>query len=80
MSDIKVSDKESQDLELHVELCAQRYAVLERRLDSLNTKVEQVHSDVLQGQKSLNTVIISSAATIVVAILGAVSAAFMMQS
>lgn len=73
MSDIRMIEKESQDLGLHVDLCAQRYQQLESRLQAIETKVENLHQDLQRGSKSLAKVIISSTATILAGLMGLVA-------
>lgn len=63
---------ERTSLEAHVDLCALRYAQLDARLISLETKVDSMHADVISGQKSLTKVIIGTAGTIVAGVLSVV--------
>jgi predicted nucleic acid-binding Zn-ribbon protein len=60
---------EKQNLEAHVELCAQRYDALEQRMDSVEGKLSTLQSTV--EQSSLNTIkiLIGTAGTIIVAML-----------
>jgi hypothetical protein len=74
MNDIHTIDAEKTDLGTHVDLCAQRYLLLEKRLTILEVKVDKINEDIIKGQKSLSTVIISSAGTIVVALIGVLAA------
>jgi hypothetical protein len=60
---------EKTSLEAHVDLCALRYGQLDERLDSLETKVDAMHKDIMEGQKSLTKVIIGTAGTVVAGIL-----------
>ena len=61
------TDIEKENLEAHVELCAQRYDALEKRLSRIEGKVAQLQETV--EKSSLNTikVLIGTAGTIVVA-------------
>jgi hypothetical protein len=70
----KPTDLERTSLEAHVDLCALRYQQLDQRLNSLETKVDTIHKDILMGQKSLNKVIIGTAGTIVAGVLSVVVA------
>jgi hypothetical protein len=73
MSDLaEISDIENQNLEAHVAICAQRYKQLDLRLNTLEVKMDAVQKEIIDGQKSLKTTIISSAATIVVALVGVI--------
>jgi hypothetical protein len=58
---------EKTNLEAHVDLCAQRYDALEKRLSSIETKVNDLHDAI--EKNSLNTikVLIGTAGTIIVA-------------
>jgi hypothetical protein len=70
---IKPTDLERENLEAHVDLCAQRYQILEYRLGIIEAKVESIHSDIQKGNKSMATVIVSSAATVVAGLLGLIA-------
>ncbi len=69
MSEKVLQEKESQDLALHVSMCAERYKALDTRLNNLESKVDEIAEEILQGKKSLATTMITSAGTIVVAII-----------
>ena len=62
----EVSNLEKQSLEAHVDLCALRYQQLDDRLTTLEEKVGAIHTDILEGQKGLSKVIITTAGTIVI--------------
>lgn len=63
---------EKENLEAHVELCAQRYDALENRLESVEKKISTLQ-DTLE-KSSLNTIkiLIGTAGTIIVAVLSLV--------
>lgn len=63
---------EKQSLEAHVDLCALRYAQLDNRLSTLENKVDQMHEDIVEGQKGLTKVIIGTAGTVIAGVLGIV--------
>lgn len=63
---------EKESLEAHVDLCALRYGQLDERMSNLETKVESIHTDILEGQKSLTKVIIGTAGTVIAGVLGVV--------
>lgn len=67
---IETTQLERENLEAHVDLCAQRYQILEYRLGIIEAKVENIHQDIQRGNKSMSTVIISSAGTVVAGLLG----------
>lgn len=70
---IETTKLERENLEAHVDLCAQRYQILESRLGTIEAKVESIHSDIMKGNRSISTVIISSAATVVAGLLGLIA-------
>jgi hypothetical protein len=63
---------EKQSLEAHVDLCALRYAQLDSRLTILENKVDEMHEDIIEGQKGLTKVIIGTAGTVIAGVLGIV--------
>lgn len=66
------TDLEKTSLEAHVDLCALRYGQLDERLTNLEEKVDSIHKDVLEGQKSLTKVIIGTAGTVIAGVLSIV--------
>jgi tetrahydromethanopterin S-methyltransferase subunit G len=70
---IETTNLERENLEAHVDLCATRYQALENRLDIIEHKVESIHQDVMKGTKSMSSVIITSAATVVASLLGLIA-------
>jgi len=69
---VKAADIEKENLEAHVELCQQRYEVLERRPTAVENKLEDVHSDIQTGNKSLIKVLIGATGTIVAGLLSTI--------
>ena len=67
-----ITSLEKESLEAHVDLCALRFHQLGSRLSDLEEKVEVVHADVLEGQKSLTKVIIGTAGTVIAGVLSIV--------
>ncbi len=63
---------EKQSLEAHVDLCAMRYLQLDTRLTNLENKVDSIHNDIIEGQKSMTKVIIGTAGTVIAGVLGIV--------
>ena len=63
---------ERENLEAHVDLCEQRYQVLETRMESIERKVEAIHIDISKGQQSLTKVIIGAHGTIVAGLLSTI--------
>ena len=63
---------EKENLEAHVDLCAQRYEVLESRLTKIEEKVEHIHIDIVKGQQSMTKVLIGAAGTVVAGLLSTI--------
>ncbi len=63
---------EKTSLEAHVDLCALRYKKLDDRLTSLEGKVDDMHKDIITGQKSLSKVVIGTAGTVLAGVLSVV--------
>lgn len=72
MATLPSTNLEKQSLEAHVDLCALRYGQLDQRLSNLEEKVETIHNDILEGQKSLSKVIIGTAGTIIAGVISVV--------
>jgi len=68
----KATDLERENLEAHVDLCQQRYENLEGRLSKIESKVDSIHKDVVEGQKSMTKVLIGAAGTIVAGLLSTI--------
>ena len=68
----KTTSIEKENLEAHVELCAQRYDALEQRLTSVEGKISVLQDTV--EKSSLNTIkiLVGTAGTIIVAVLSLV--------
>ena len=63
---------EKESLEAHVDLCALRYANLDKRLSNVEVKIEEVHKDITNGNKSMTKVLIGAAGTIVAGLLSTI--------
>ena len=72
MSTPQPTSLEKTSLEAHVDLCALRYLQLDTRLTHLEEKVDEMHDDILEGQKGLTKVIIGTAGTVIAGVLGVV--------
>ena len=72
MSDLPTTDLEKTSLEAHVDLCALRYKNLDERLSTLEDKVDNIHKDITDGQKSMTKVLIGAAGTIVAGLLSTI--------
>jgi len=60
---------EKENLEAHVELCAQRYEQLDRRLTSIEGKVSTLQKTIEDSQLSTIKVLIGTAGTVIVGVL-----------
>jgi hypothetical protein len=60
---------EKENLEAHVELCAQRYQSLDNRLTTIENKVSSLQITIEQSHQSMTKVIIGTAGTIVTGVL-----------
>ena len=72
MSDLPTTSLEKESLEAHVDLCALRYANLEGRLDKVEEKIDEVHKDIQEGNKSMTKVLIGASGTIVAGLLSTI--------
>ena len=72
MSDLPTTDLEKESLEAHVDLCALRYKNLDERLSNVEEKVDLIHKDITDGQKSMTKVLIGTAGTIIAGLLSTV--------
>ena len=63
---------EKNNLEAHVELCAERYKQLELRLYTIESKVGVLVDKIENSQSSIHKVIIGSTATVVAGLLSTI--------
>lgn len=78
MSDLATTTSlERTSLEAHVDLCAMRYGQLDQRLESLETKMDAIQRDIIEGQRSTRTTTITAAATILSGLLALALAIYM---
>jgi hypothetical protein len=88
MNDINTVKAERTDLDLHVDLCAQRYAFLEESLrdirsefqnrsEKLEKKMGEVVAELSKSKATLSTTIVTSSAMVVTSVLGLVVTIFM---
>jgi hypothetical protein len=64
-----IIDIEKTNLEAHVDLCAQRYDSLDKRLVSIETEIGSLKKLIQDGQASMTKVMIGTAGTIVTGVL-----------
>ena len=72
VAELPTTNLEKESLEAHVDLCALRYQQLDNRLTNLETKVNDIHEDITEGQKSMTKVLIGAAGTIVAGLLSTI--------
>lgn len=65
---------ENNDLELHVNLCHERYLQLDARMVKIEAEVSEIKADIQEGNKSLKTTVITTSGTIIVALIGLIAA------
>jgi hypothetical protein len=70
---MSITRLERENLEAHVDLCAERYKQLDYRLRTIETKVENIHEDITKANTGMVKVIITSAGTIVASLLGLIA-------
>jgi len=63
---------EKESLEAHVDLCALRYEAMDKRLTAVEEKIDEVHTDIKEGNQSLIKVLIGAAGTIVAGLLSTI--------
>ena len=66
------TELEKTNLEAHVDLCQQRYEQLDGRLTKIEEKVDHIHKDITEGQKSMTKVLIGTAGTVIAGLLSTV--------
>lgn len=63
------TDIEKENLEAHVELCAQRYAQLDGRLSVIESKVITLQDTIEKSHMSMIKVLIGTAGTVIAGVL-----------
>ena len=63
---------EKESLEAHVDLCALRYEAMDKRLTEVENKIDNIHTDIKDGQQSLVKVLIGATGTIVAGLLSTI--------
>lgn len=69
MSPGQTIDAEKDNLEIHVDLCAQRYHSLEKRLGAIEEKVESLQELIQKSHLNTVKVLVGTAGTVVAGIL-----------
>jgi predicted nucleic acid-binding Zn-ribbon protein len=63
---------ERENLEAHVDLCAERYRQLETRLGNIENKVGELASTIQASQTSMTKIMLGTAGTIVAGVLSTI--------
>lgn len=69
MNTLPTIDIENEDLQTHVELCAQRYKELDKRLGNLEEKVDLIYNKVDQFRTEMKKTLIITAGSIITAMI-----------
>ena len=69
---MSTSELEIESLEAHVDLCALRYEQMDKRLTTVEEKLDGIADQMTAGQNSLVKVIIGAAGTIVAGLLSTI--------
>ena len=72
MSDPYSTQLEKESLEAHVDLCALRYQRLDKRLNDVEAKINEVHNEIKSGNQSLVKVLVGAAGTIIAGLLSTI--------
>lgn len=69
---MSTTELEKQNLEAHVDLCAERYKGLHDRLTAIEQSLLRITNDITQGQKSTSKTLIATAGTVVAGLLSTI--------
>lgn len=72
MAELPTTSLEKESLEAHVDLCALRYQQLDSRLTKIESKVEDIHEDITNGNKSMVKVLVGATGTIIAGLLSTI--------
>ena len=70
METLHTLTSEKTNLELHVDLCAERYKSLDERLGKVESKLDAVIAEVKTVKDSLTKTLITASTPVIVAIIG----------
>lgn len=73
-SSITTLTQEGKDLQLHVDLCAERYYRLEQRLDSLEEKLDKIENKLDNFKTEIGWTLIKVSGIIIMSLLSALTA------
>ena len=71
-NEINTTSIEKENLEAHVELCAERYKQLNNRLEIIETKVSDITKVLEESRNGLAKVIIGAAGTVIAGIISVI--------
>lgn len=71
-NDINTTSIEKENLEAHVELCAERYKQLNNRLEIIEVKVSEISKVLEESKSGLAKVIIGATGTVVAGIISVI--------
>jgi len=66
------TELEKQNLEAHVDLCAERYKGLHDRLSAIEQTLQRINADMIENQKGTNKTLIATAGTVVAGLLSTI--------
>jgi hypothetical protein len=66
------TELERNNLEAHVDLCAQRYEMLDGRLTNVESELKRIGEDIRSGNSSLIKVIVGTTGTIAVGLISTI--------
>lgn len=66
------TELERNNLEAHVDMCAQRYEMLDGRLTNVESELKRIGEDIRSGNSSLIKVIIGTTGTIAVGLISTI--------
>lgn len=69
---MSTTDLEKQNLEAHVDLCAERYKGLHDRLTAIEQTLQRINTDMTLGHKSTSKTLIATAGTVIAGLLSTI--------
>ena len=69
---MSTTELEKQNLEAHVDLCAERYKGLHDRLTAIEQTLTRMNVDMISSQKSTSKTLIATAGTVVAGLLSTI--------
>mgnify|MGYP001546216966 CR=1 FL=1 len=69
---MSTTELEKQNLEAHVDLCAERYKGLHDRLTAIEQTLQRINADMISSQKGTSRTLIATAGTVVAGLLSTI--------